>query len=170
MINPAFAQLMARYNHWQNDNLITCADALDDEARRQNRGAFFGSIEGTFSHLLWGDGIWLSRFCEDPPPPGDIPASTSMIEDWNVFREERMHMDRRILDWAENLSAAWLDGDLTWHSGALGRQVTRPRAELVVQFFNHQTHHRGQIHAMLTASGMRPGDTDVPFMPEIYAG
>lgn len=169
MSNPGFARLMARYNRWQNDNLITCADALDDEARRQDRGAFFGSIEGTFSHLLWGDRIWLSRFSHGQPPPGGIPQSTTLIEDWEVFRDERMHLDRRILDWAEHVSPDWFDGDLTWHSGALGRQITRPKAELVVQLFNHQTHHRGQIHAMLTAAGLRPGDTDLPFMPEIYA-
>ena len=169
MTNPAFVQLMARYNRWQNDSLITCADALDDEARRQDRGSFFRSIEETFSHLLWADRIWLSRFADSAPPPGGIPDSTGLITDWDVFRDERMQMDRDILDWAANVPADWFQGDMSWHSGALGRQVTRPRNELVVHLFSHQTHHRGQIHAMLTAAGLRPGDTDLPFMPEIYA-
>jgi uncharacterized damage-inducible protein DinB len=56
-------------------------------------------------------------------------------------------------------------GDLGWFSGAMGREVTKPKALLVLHMFNHQTHHRGQIHAMLTTAGARPGDTDIPFMP-----
>lgn len=168
MTNPAYAQMMARYNRWQNDNLITAADGLDDVARRAERGAHFGSIERTFSHLLWADQIWLARFTGKTLPAGGIPESTGLITDWPSFREDRMQMDRSLLDWADHVSDNWFDGEISWHSGALGRQVARPRRELVTQIFNHQTHHRGQIHAMLTAAGARPGDTDVPFMPEIY--
>ncbi|AUH63119.1 DinB family protein [Paracoccus zhejiangensis] len=168
MTDPAYAQMMARYNCWQNDNLLTAADELDDDSRRSERGAFFGSIEKTFSHLLWADRIWLGRFSDTALPTGGISDSTGLIGDWEAFRQERMQMDRRILDWASHVAPDWFEGDLTWHSGALGRQITRPRAELVVQLFNHQTHHRGQIHAMLTAAGARPSDTDLPFMPEIY--
>ncbi|MGV6810972.1 MAG: DinB family protein, partial [Brevirhabdus sp.] len=58
------------------------------------------------------------------------------------------------------------EGDLNWYSGAMGRDMSKPRAICLMQLFNHQTHHRGQIHAMLTAAGARPGDTDIPFMPE----
>lgn len=168
MTDPAYAQMMARYNRWQNDNLITAADELDDDTRRTERGAFFGSIEKTFSHLLWADRVWLGRFTETALPAGGIAASTGLIANWDSFQKDRMQMDRQILDWANHLATDWFEGDLTWHSGALGRQITRPRRELVVQLFNHQTHHRGQIHAMLTAAGARPGDTDLPFMPEIY--
>lgn len=168
MTTPAYAQLMARYNLWQNDNLIAAADDLDDEDRRRSRGAHFGSIEATFSHLLWADRIWMSRFTGEPPPAGGIPQSTTLIANWDAFRDERMQMDRHILDWATHLSPDWFQGEISWHSGALGRQVTRAKDELVIQLFNHQTHHRGQIHAMLTAAGMRPGDTDLPFMPEIF--
>ncbi len=59
------------------------------------------------------------------------------------------------------LDPAWLAGDQTWYSGAAGRDFTRPRMLLVTHFFNHQTHHRGQAHAMLTAAGERTGDTDL---------
>ncbi|TRW95774.1 damage-inducible protein DinB [Paracoccus sp. M683] len=169
MSNPEYVRLMARYNLWQNDNLISAADRLDDDARRADRGAFFGSIEATFSHLLWADRVWLGRFTGEGLPPGGIPQSTALIEEWGSFRQQRMLMDRRILDWADHLQPDWFQGEIGWHSGALGRHITRPKTELAVQMFNHQTHHRGQIHAMLTAAGMRPADTDVPFMPEIYA-
>ena len=63
-------------------------------------------------------------------------------------------------------ASGWLAGDLTWYSGAAQRSLTGPRWKLVVHFFNHQTHHRGQIHAMLTQAGAKPGDTDLPLMSE----
>lgn len=69
-----------------------------------------------------------------------------------------------MLDWSERVTEADLDGEFGWFSGAIQAEVRRPRWALVVQLFNHGTHHRGQIHAMLTAAGARPDDTDVPFM------
>ncbi len=62
MIEPHFARVMARYNMWQNAGLMEAADTLGDDDRKADRGAFFGSIFGTFNHLLWGDTTWMSRF------------------------------------------------------------------------------------------------------------
>lgn len=166
MITPAFAATMARYNRWQNDNLLAAADTLTDEGRRADRGAFFGSIHGTFSHLLWGDRIWMHRFAGTPKPAGGIAESTSMVADWDAFGAERRRFDDVIADWACGLDDAWFATDLTWWSGAAGREVTRPRPALVMHFFNHQTHHRGQIHAMLTAAGAKPSDTDLFMLPD----
>jgi uncharacterized damage-inducible protein DinB len=157
---------MARYNLWQNGNLIAAADTLDMAARVQERGAFFGSIMGTFNHLLWGDLTWMARFDGGAPPKGSIADSPGLLTDWASFKQARAQTDRRILGWADRLDPEALIGDLTWHSGSLGRSVTRPLDLCVLHLFNHQTHHRGQIHAMLTAAGARPGDTDLPFMPE----
>ena len=75
-------------------------------------------------------------------------------------------MDTTIIGWAEKLDGQSLAGDLTWFSGAIKREVTKPTWQLLVHFFNHQTHHRGQVHAMLTAAGGRPHDTDLFVMPE----
>jgi uncharacterized damage-inducible protein DinB len=166
VITPAFAATMARYNRWQNDSLLAAADALTDEARRANRGAFFGSIHGTFSHLFWGDRIWMHRFAGTPKPDGGIAQSQSMVADWDAFAAERQRFDDVIADWADGLDDAWFAADLTWWSGAAGREVTRPRPALVMHFFNHQTHHRGQIHAMLTAAGAKPSDTDLFMLPD----
>ena len=69
MIDPAYVQRMARYNRWQNANLYGVADTLSDEERRRERGAFFGSIHKTLSHLLWGDRIWMSRFTPEVEKP-----------------------------------------------------------------------------------------------------
>ena len=166
MITPAHAQMMAAYNAWQNESLYGAASGLSDHARKADRGAFFGSIHRTFNHILWGDRIWLSRFTDHPAPEGGIPTSTDYYEDWEALCAARKETDAFIRDWAGALAPADLEGDLTWFSGAMGRDVTKPRWVLATHFFNHQTHHRGQIHAMLTAAGAKPDDTDIPFMPD----
>jgi uncharacterized damage-inducible protein DinB len=161
MIDPAYVRLMARYNRWQNENLFGTADLLADEARRQDHGAFFGSIHRTLSHLAWGDGTWMSRFTDRPAPGGGAGASPTLYPDWEGLKAVRRALDEDILAWAQAVDPAWLTSEMTWFSGAVGREVTRPVAPTVVHFFNHQTHHRGQVHAMLTRSGVRPGDTDL---------
>jgi len=166
MIDTAYVQRMARYNRWQNENLYGVADKLADDERRRERGAFFGSIQGTLSHLLWGDQIWLSRFAGTPKPEGGIPTSAALYPDWDKLKRERAAVDKAIVIWADELDPDWLAGDLTWFSGAVNRELSRPVAALVMHFFNHQTHHRGQVHCMLTQAGGKPHDTDLSLMPE----
>lgn len=169
MPNKDYAIAMARYNMWQNESLTGAASGLDDAARQLDRGAFFGSIERTFAHLLWGDQMWLHRFAGTGLPAAtSIPGSVEMGMGWDAFCDARAAFDARILEWAHDVGADWFDGDLTWFSEGLGRDVTKPKQVLVLQLFNHQTHHRGQIHAMLTAAGAKPGDTDIPFMPDRF--
>jgi uncharacterized damage-inducible protein DinB len=165
VITPAFARTMADYNRWQNENLYGAADQLSDAQRKVPRAAFFGSIHGTLNHLLWADQIWMSRFTSAVPPPmAKRPhESTSQYESWAELKDARTAFDATLVDWAGKLDAAWLQGDLTWFSGAAGREVTKPKALLIVHLFNHQTHHRGQVHCMLTQAGVKPGDTDLPF-------
>jgi uncharacterized damage-inducible protein DinB len=170
MPNKTYAVAMARYNLWQNESLIAAASGLDDAARRLGRGAFFGSVEGTFAHVLWGDRMWMHRFAQTGLPSApSIAASVDMGLGWDAFCATRAAFDAQILDWAHNVDPEWFDGDLTWFSGGLGRDVTKPKQLLVLQLFNHQTHHRGQIHAMLTAAGAKPDDTDIALLPAKFA-
>jgi len=166
MIDRAYVQRMARYNRWQNENLYGVADRLPDEARRRERGAFFGSIHKTLSHLLWGDRIWMSRFSSVPRPPGGILESVSLYPDWENLKAERTAFDATILDWADGIDSSSLASDCSYYSGAAKREITKPLWLLITHMFNHQTHHRGQVHCMLTQAGGRPHDTDLPFMPE----
>jgi uncharacterized damage-inducible protein DinB len=166
MIDRSYVSLMARYNHWQNMSLYREADHLGENERRMPRGAFFGSIHGTLSHLWWGDAMWLHRFSGSARPPGGIAASPALFNDWAGLRAARNELDDAILQWADSLDDAWLRGELSWTSSAANRVVSKPHWLLVTHFFNHQTHHRGQVHAMLTAAGGKPDATDIPFMPE----
>jgi uncharacterized damage-inducible protein DinB len=166
VIDTAFVATMARYNAWQNRSLIAAASGLDEAARRAERGAYFGSIHGTFNHLLWADEMWLSRFIGSPRPGCGIKDSSRLVEDWAELVIRRGATDATITDWAGSLVQDWLDGELTWFSGATQHEMRRPTALLVVHLFNHQTHHRGQVHAMLTAAGARPDDTDLMLLGE----
>lgn len=166
MITPDFVLTMARYNRWQNRSLLAAAHGLEDTARREDRGAFFGSIHGTLSHLLWADTIWMSRFADWAKPEVGIPGSAEWAGDWAALSAGRCEADDRIVAWAGAMDEAGLAGDLTWFSGATGREVTKSLVFCITHLFNHQTHHRGQVHAMLTAAGARPGDTDLFIMPE----
>lgn len=166
MIDAGYALQMARYNRWQNEILYKVAGALSEEERRRERAAFFGSIHATLNHLLWADRTWMSRFTKIPKPEGGITQSVALHEGWEELKRERAAFDAVIVDWAEGLDPAWIQGDLTWYSGAAQRDMTKPKSVLVLHFFNHQTHHRGQVHCMLTQAGVRAHVTDLMAMPD----
>ena len=165
MITPGYCQAMARYNAWQNFSLYQAANGLSEAERDLDRGAFWGSIRATLAHLIWGDQVWIARF-DGGDGPGRSAAEALEHYDWPTLWAERPKLDARIAGWAWMVMPDELDGDLTWYSGFQGRDVTKPRALCVMQMFNHQTHHRGQVHAMLTATGAKPDDTDLQLMPE----
>lgn len=167
MISPAHVQTMARYNRWQNQSIYAAADRLEEAQRREERGAFFGSIHATLNHLLWADRTWMHRLAGWPAPePKNIKESLAYFEDWDALKRERQAADEALIGWAEQLGPESLAGDLTWYSGASGREMTRPKWILITHLFNHQTHHRGQVHCLLTQLGAKPEATDLPFMPE----
>ncbi|MDJ0614937.1 MAG: DinB family protein [Rhizobiaceae bacterium] len=160
---------MARYNAWQNESVYSAASKLDDAERKLDRGAFFGSIQETLSHLLWGDQIWMSRFAgTSKPVAGSIQDSRHMVPDWLGLCAERKAFDQVILDWSAEVSDDFLKGELSWFSGALNQDVSRRTAALVVHMFNHQTHHRGQVNTMITQAGQMLDDTDLFVLEERY--
>jgi len=166
MISAAYCQTMAQYNLWQNKQLSDCLDVLPEAALTEDGGAFFGSILATLSHLSWGDWIWMSRFEGRDAPPGGIAESTSLFADLAGWRDLRAGLDQRIIDWAASVTDEAVAGELKWHSGALNRDMTQPMALCVTHFFNHQTHHRGQVHALITRAGGKAPVSDLAFLPE----
>jgi uncharacterized damage-inducible protein DinB len=161
MITPAYVRTMAAYNAEMNRRLYGAAARLSDGERRQSRGAFWESIHGTLNHLLWGDQQWMSRFDNWPKPDVAIKQSGGLIDDFGALSAEREKADSGITRWAAKVDDRWMAEDMVWFSGAAGREIRAPNGLLVTHFFNHQTHHRGQVHAMLTAAGQETGDTDL---------
>jgi uncharacterized damage-inducible protein DinB len=161
MITPAYVRTMAAYNAEMNKRLYSAANRLSDEERRRDRGAFWHSLHGTLVHILWGDAQWMSRFDGWQRPQTPIKQSDRYLESWDELCSAREKADADISGWAAKVDDAWLAADLTWFSGAAGREISAPKRLLVTHFFNHQTHHRGQAHALITAAGEKTDDTDL---------
>ena len=164
MISTEHARTMARYNQWQNCSLYAAADTLSDTERDKQRGAFWGSIHGTLSHLMWGDLMWFSRFIGNEQRLGMGADSPGLFPDWDDLKRRRAAFDQELIDWADRLDPSWLYGNLVWYSGIAKAKREKPQWLLLTHFFNHQTHHRGQVHAMLTMAGAKPDDTDLMLM------
>ena len=155
MITPSCVRTMAAYNAEMNRRLYQAATRIPDAERRADRGAFWHSIHGTLVHLLWGDRIWMSRFDGWQRPDVPIQRSAQMIEDFVALSAARVEADAGIEAWAARVDEPWLAEDLVWFSGATRTERRGQRGFLVAHFFNHQTHHRGQAHGLLTAIGGR---------------
>lgn len=163
---PEDVLMLARYNAWQNRSMKAALEPLPAATVQQNLGAHFGSMLATVNHLLWADRMWMSRLAGWPAPGGGIAQSTEMTPTLPAWGAERFRLDGRLILWAEGLRAVSLRGDLRWYSGATGRDQVKPVAQCVLHMFNHQAHHRGQVHAMLTAAGGAGWTTDLAFMPQ----
>jgi uncharacterized damage-inducible protein DinB len=134
------------------------------------RGAFWGTIHGTLCHILWGDCMWMSRFDNWQKPAVAIRDTATLFADFDDLHKARVDADEKISAWAARVSGSWLAGDQVWFSAAAGREMRAPRGLLVTHFFNHQTHHRGLVHALITAAGEKTGDTDLFLVVDVPVG
>ncbi|MEZ5667846.1 MAG: DinB family protein [Alphaproteobacteria bacterium] len=137
----------AAYNRGANRRLYAVCAGLTDAQRRQDHGAFFGSIHGTLSHILVGDRIWMARFAGATVPSTGLDAVP--FDGFAELRAAREAEDARIEAFFAGLDPAFLDRTIGYVNNE-GRRFDDPVTVLVPHFFNHQTHHRGQVHAMLT--------------------
>jgi uncharacterized damage-inducible protein DinB len=163
MISVEYCQILARYNRWMNERLYAVTSELSEEERTKNRGAFFGSIQRTLNHILWGDRIWLARFTEQAFA---VPAfGAEMYGDFAELARERITTDTAILNWTEELSPEWLAGTLAYRAASDGRLRHLAKWIAATHLFQHGTHHRGQVATLLKQAGKDPGVTDLPWMP-----
>lgn len=161
----AQARDMAAYNRWMNERVYAACAQLSDEQRKQDRGAFFGSIHGTLNHLLVGDKIWLGRFTDTPFSITGLDQE--LHADFDTLLADREATDRQITDWANALTDECLQGTLEYTS-VVNPQPRRYEMWLAVaHFFNHQTHHRGQLTTLLSQAGQDCGVTDLIWLPDV---
>ncbi len=142
---------MAKYNAWANARLYAAARSLPDESYLKNIGAFFGSLHGTLNHLMVTDRIWMRRFTG----VGDHPATLNAIMFDNLASLEpaRKEEDDRIIRYVDGLSEEAIGKDFNY-STTKGVPQCNSLRDLLAHLFNHETHHRGQAHAILTVLGI----------------
>jgi uncharacterized damage-inducible protein DinB len=140
--------MMAGYNAWANERVYDAAAGLSHSDYRADRGAFFKSVHGTLNHLLVTDRIWMQRFTGT----GDAPTRLDAIlfDDLSDLRAARRAEDQRIESYVAELDEARLNGLLRYRTISNPTDFEQPLASTLIHFFNHQTHHRGQVHALLT--------------------
>ena len=157
-------QTMAAYNRWMNDKLYAACAELSDAERKADRKAFFKSIHGTLNHILLADRVWFGRFIGRPVTFKSLDQE--LYAEFADLRAERGSTDQDIEGWAQGLRDEQLAAKLRFTS------MLRPEPReidlwlLVSHFFNHQTHHRGQVTTLLMQQGIDPGATDLMWMPQ----
>jgi len=140
--------MFAAYNRWANQRLFDAARQLTDEQYKANCEVAFESMQGTLNHILVGDTAWMSRFQQVPNEIKSLDAL--LFPDFNGLWAARQDMDTRIIDYVDGLNQSILDANFTYTTVVQPQQVTLKLAPALAHLFNHQTHHRGQAHAILT--------------------
>lgn len=161
------AVAMASYNAWMNERLYAVCASISDEERKRDRGAFFGSIHGTLNHLLLADKVWLGRFEKRPFPVSSL--SQQLFDDFAELRAEREAMDGGISAWASALTDEILAAEFRFTSMLRPGTLSCDLWLAVAHFFNHQTHHRGQVTALLSQMRQDYGITDLIALPGLVS-
>ncbi|CZT34772.1 DinB family protein [Rhizobium sp. 9140] len=161
-------RMFAAYNSWANGRIYAAADVLGEEGRRRQTGAAFGSLHGTLNHLLATDRIWMKRFTGK----GDAPTTLDAVlfEDFEALKAARMAEDRRLAAWIDSLGADDLAGVFTYTPISIPEPITQALSPCLAHLFNHQTHHRGQCHMILTSLGQPSVVLDLVFFQRQQKG
>jgi uncharacterized damage-inducible protein DinB len=144
--------MMAAYNAWCNERIYGVAAQLSTADYKADRGAFFKSVHGTLNHLLAADRIWLKRFTGEGEAPNRLDAI--LFDNLPDLERARRAEDARIVAYIDGLSEADIVGRLRYQTITNPIEIDQPVASTLMHFFNHQTHHRGQVHCLLTGFGL----------------
>ncbi len=151
--------LMARFNAWVNKRLYDCVAGLSDADYRRDRKAYFGSIHNTLNHLLAVDRAWTGRIRS--VDHGITSLDQILFDDFESLRAARQAEDAALIELVDGLSDQELQRPVTYRRMIGDGSHTTRRDHILITLFNHQTHHRGQIHAMLTQQDIDPPPLDV---------
>jgi uncharacterized damage-inducible protein DinB len=151
-------RMMAGYNRVANERIYACCAQLRDEEYRRERRGSFGSIHALLNHVLLGDQIWMSRFKgEGRTTP---PLDTVLFDNFAGLRDAREKMDAEMEAFFAGAAQDFLQRELIYVN-SLKRECRDVTSMAVAHFFNHQTHHRGQIHVMLSQTSVKPPSLDL---------
>lgn len=148
----------ALYNRWANEKLYSFLSSdLDEEELNKDLGAFFGTITGTLNHILVGDLLWMGRLDGQGPRPTSLDSI--LHEDLGSLSKQREEADQRLIDITNTLTKDKLQTVLEYTTSQ-GMQCRDNLSDIMGHIFNHQTHHRGQIHHMISQLGYTPPPLD----------
>lgn len=151
--------MFARYNRWANERLFETVANLADEQYRADRGAFFDSVHGTLNHILVGDRAWMGRFVGKPEP---LALDAILYEEFEDLRRARTLEDDRIVTFIEGRVETDFDAEISY-TNSRSEANAQPLGQLLAHFFNHQTHHRGQTHTLISQLGYDAPSLDLIF-------
>jgi uncharacterized damage-inducible protein DinB len=155
----------ARYNAWANRRLYDAAAKLSDADYRADRGAFFKSMHGTLNHMLTADWVWMHRFTGQGPSPTKLDEiQHAQLADLRATREAE---DRRIMAYVDSLNEQQLAGTIRYRRVSTPDEFEQALAPALAHFFNHQTHHRGQAHMILTNLGKTAPELDLLYFQRL---
>ncbi|PAX51381.1 DinB family protein [Brunnivagina elsteri] len=163
-------QLMAQYNQWINQRIYQVAKQLPDEKLAEDKKAFFCSILGTLNHIMVADIVWLKRFSKHPSHHVSLnyirqleqPENLNQVlyVDFDILTQKRLEFDAVIIEWCQEIT----DNDLSFmlpYNNMKGEPSVKEFGSLLFHFFNHQTHHRGQVTTLLSQENIDIGVTDL---------
>lgn len=150
---------LARYNAWANHKLYRAVEALPDADYRADRGAFFRSLHGTLNHLLVTDRLWMARFAREKPPLLRLDAI--LYDDLAALYAARGVEDTRIIGFVDALDGPALARTFVYTRATALETYEQQLGPALDHLFNHQTHHRGQAHAILTGLGVDAPSLDL---------
>ena len=150
---------LAAYNAWANRRLYASAAELDADQLRADRGVFFRSLAGTLNHILVADRIWMRRFTGSGEAPDRLDAV--LFEAFEPLRAAREAEDERIATYVAGLTETDLGGTFRYTPATRPDPVDGRLGPALLHLFNHQTHHRGQAHAVITGFGQEGPSLDL---------
>ncbi|MFQ5971450.1 MAG: DinB family protein [Alphaproteobacteria bacterium] len=156
--------LMARFNAWANERIYDCAGRLPDDDYRADRKAFFGSVHATLNHLLVVDRLWTGRI--EGQDRGIRSLDQILYDDFAELRIARRKEDRRLIELVDGLDEKRLEAPVRFRRIIGDGEEEARTGHILITLFNHQTHHRGQVHTLLTQCDIVPPPLDVLYFLE----
>ena len=150
----------ARYNAWANQRLYGACASLSEAELAAPRTTFFGSILATLNHILVADRMWVARL--DGVDSGIKSLDTVLYEAFTDLRAARKREDAALIARVVALDGGDLDQVIDYRSVTMGENRSQVH-EILSHVFNHQTHHRGQVHACLSGTSVSPPPLDLMF-------
>jgi uncharacterized damage-inducible protein DinB len=156
--------VMAQNNAWANHRLLSACEALTPEEFAAPRTGFFPSLRATFNHILDVDLYYLAAL-EGGDAIGRIKAPDSDYADARSLRLVQTATDKRLIAFCERQTEESLARD--WHLPRLNRKPPPSKVGNILEhLFQHDIHHRGQVHAMLSGTGVAPPQLDEFFLSQ----